>query len=119
MEKGRIETSIGQIIISKDVIAQYAGCVAMTTTGIVGMAMISMRDGVYKLLKKESLRKGVDVSIEDNEISIDFHVIVAYGINVKTIADNVISNVCYEVEQFTGMKVKEINLYIDGVKMID
>ena len=119
MEKGKIKTSIGQIIINKDVIAQYAGCIAMETSGIVGMAMISMRDGVYKLLKKESLRKGVDVVVKDNMIYIDFHIIVAYGINIKTIAENVISNVCYEVEQFTGMKVKEVNIYVEGIKMID
>ena len=52
MERAIVDTSSGQIIIRKDVIAEYAGHVAISTTGIVGMAMISMKDGVYKLLKK-------------------------------------------------------------------
>lgn len=119
MEKGIINTPKGQIIISKDVIAEYAGCVAITTTGIVGMAMISMKDGMYRLLKKQSLKKGISVTVENNEVSIDFHVIVAYGVNIQTIAQNVINTVTYEVESFTGLKVKTVNLYVEGIRMID
>lgn len=119
MKRKTIPTQKGKIIISSDVIAQYAGCVAMSTSGIVGMAAVSIHDGMYRLLKKESLRKGVSVSITDNTISIDFHVMVAFGINIRSISDNVISSVVYEIEQFTGLVVKEVNLYVEGIKMID
>jgi uncharacterized alkaline shock family protein YloU len=119
MEKAIVNTSSGQIIIRKDVIAEYAGHVAISTTGIVGMAMISMKDGVYKLLKKESLRKGINVNIENNKVSIDFHVIVAYGVNIQSIAQNVVNTVTYEVEAFTGLKVKNVNIYVEGITIID
>ncbi|MBQ6857459.1 MAG: Asp23/Gls24 family envelope stress response protein, partial [Lachnospiraceae bacterium] len=88
--------------------------------GIVGMAAVSMKDGLVKLLKRESLTHGINVELdENNEISIDFHVIVSYGISISTVADNLIENVKYKVEEFTGMTVKKINIFVEGVRVID
>ena len=52
---GRIDSGLGQIIIDTDVIATYAGSVAVECFGIVGMAAVSMKDGLVKLLGKNSL----------------------------------------------------------------
>ena len=53
---GRIDSGLGQIIIDTDVIATYAGSVAVECFGIVGMAAVSMKDGLVKLLGKNSLK---------------------------------------------------------------
>ena len=47
---GRIDSGLGQIVIDTDVIATYAGSVAVECFGIVGMAAVSMKDGLVKLL---------------------------------------------------------------------
>lgn len=118
--KGTISTTNGNVTIDESVIAKYAGTVAVGCFGIVGMAAISMKDGLVKLLKKDSLTKGIDVDIdEDNEVVLSFHVIVAYGVSIFTVSDNLVSSVKYEVEQFTGLKVKKINVYVEGVRIID
>ena len=118
--KGRIDSGLGQIIIDTDVIATYAGSVAVECFGIVGMAAVSMKDGLVKLLKKESLTKGIQVGISDeNKITLNFHVVVAYGVSISAVTDNLISNVNYKVEEFTGMSVDKINIYIEGVRVID
>ena len=49
----------------------------------------------------------------------DFHVIVAYGISIGTVSDNLIETVKYKVESFTGMKIAKINIYVEGVRVID
>ena len=118
--KGKIKTDLGQVLVSPEVIAKYAGETAYECFGIVGMAMVSMKDGLVRLLKRDSSKKGINVEInEKNEITIDFHIIVAYGVNVITISDNIISNVKYKVEEFTGMNVKKVNVYVEGVRTID
>ena len=115
-----INTSMGNISIDNEAIAQYAGSVAMECFGVVGMAMISVKDGLVKLLKRESMTKGVGVTVnEDNQITIDFHIITVYGISIATIADNLMNNVKYKVEEFTGMKVEKINIFVEGVRVID
>ena len=52
-------------------------------------------------------------------IEIDFHVIIAYGVAIVTVCDNLIETVKYKVEQFTGMKVNKINIHVEGVRVID
>ena len=109
---GRIDSGLGQIVIDTDVIATYAGSVAV--------AAVSMKDGLVKLLHRDSLKHGISVIItEENKIRLNFHVIVAYGINISTIADNLVSNVKYKVEAFTGMEIEKINIYAEGVRAID
>ena len=118
--KGSMSTNLGIITIDPDVIAKYAGSVAVECFGIVGMAAVSMKDGLVKLLKKESNTKGIHVSInEDNKITLDFHVIVAYGVSISAVTDNLISNVKYRVEEFSDMQVEKINIFIEGVRVID
>ena len=115
-----MSTDLGIITIDPEVIAKYAGSVAVECFGIVGMAAVSMKDGLVKLLKKESLTKGIQVEISDeNKITLNFHVIVAYGVSISAVTDNLISNVKYKVEEFTGMSVDKINIYIEGVRVID
>ena len=118
--KGRISNKMGEIQINPDVIALYAGTIAVECFGIVGMAAVSMKDGLVKLLKRESLTRGIQVHIsDDNHISLDFHVIVAYGVSISAVTENLISNVQYKVEEFSGMPVDKINIYIEGVRVID
>ena len=74
--KGRMNTEFGSILIDTDVIATYAGSVAVECFGIVGMATVNMKDGLVKLLKKDSLKHGINVTLEDNKISLNFNVIV-------------------------------------------
>ena len=110
---------IGKIAIDTDVIATYAGSVAVECFGIVGMAAVSMKDGLVKLLKRDSLKHGINVGITDNKITLEFHVIVAYGVSISAVSDNLISNVKYKVEEFTGLTIEKINILVEGVRVID
>ena len=117
--KGSVTTDFGVITIEPEVVAKYAGTVAVECFGIVGMAAVSMKDGLVKLLKKESLTHGIEVFIsEDNKITIHFHVIVSYGVSISTVCENLVSNVKYRVEEFTGMEVEKININVEGVRVI-
>lgn len=117
--KGLMNTQLGAVIIDPEVIARYAGSVAVECFGIVGMAMVNVKDGIVKLLRGDNLTKGVSVQINDNQITLSFHVIVAYGVSISAVSDNLISNVKYKVEEFTGMKIEKINIFVEGVRVID
>ena len=118
--QGRMKNKLGRISISPEVIAQYAGATAIECFGIVGMAAVGMADGIVRLLKGNSLTRGIKVGIDDaNKISLDFHVIIAYGVSIMTVADNLIENVKYKVTETTGMEIKKINVYVEGVRVID
>ena len=117
--QGQMETNLGKIVIESDVIATYAGSVAVECFGIVGMAAVNVKDVLVKLLKKDYLHHGISVSITDNKITLDFHVIISYGVNIEAVADNLIHTVKYKVESFTGMQIEKINIFVEGVRVID
>ena len=117
--KGRIENKLGTVMIEPEVIAMFAGTTAIESFGIVGMAAVSMKDGLVKLLKMDSITRGINVSLDNNKLVLDFHVIVAYGVSILAVTDNLISNVKYKVEEFTGIEIKKINIFVEGVRVID
>ena len=114
-----INTSMGNISIDNEAIAQYAGSIAMECFGVVGMAGINMRDGLVKLLKLDSMTRGINVMVRNNKLVINFHIIVAYGVSILAVSNNLISNVKYKVEEFTGIEIEKINIFVEGVKVID
>ncbi len=117
---GSFSTDYGKVVINNKVIARMAGLTALECFGIVGMAALSRSDGLVKLLTRNSLSKGIRVDINaENEITIDFHVIVAYGVAVSAVAENLVSNVKYIIETSTGFKVRKINIFVEGVRVID
>ena len=117
MKGSSMNTHMGNITIDKEVIAQYAGTVATECFGIVGMG-ITVKD-VVKLLRKDNLSKGITVTINNNKLTLDFHVIVSYGVSILAVSDNLIDNVKYKVEAFTGMEIEKINFFVEGVRVID
>jgi len=117
--KGYVNTEVGNVSIDTEVIAKYAGSVAVECFGIVGMASLNVKEGIWKLLKMDSITHGIDVKVIDNELFLDFHVIVAFGISIHAVTENLISNVKYKVEEFTGLKISKINIYVEGVRVID
>ena len=117
--KGSMSTDLGIITVNPEVIAKYAGSVAVECFGIVGMAAVNMKDGLVKLLRKDSIKHGINVTINDNKIALDFHVIVAYGVSISAVADNLIGNVKYKLESFTGMEVDRVRILVEGVRVID
>ena len=120
MKGSSMSTHMGKIVVHNEVIAQYAGGVAVECFGIVGMAGVSVKDGLVKLLKMDSITRGITVTLnKNNKLILDFHVIVAYGVSILAVADNLISNVKYKVEEFTGIEIEKINIYVDGVRVID
>ena len=115
--KAYLNNKLGSIQIDPEVIAMYAGMTAVECFGIVGMAAVNMKDGLVRLLKKESLTHGINVAIRDNAVRIDFHVIVSYGVSIRAVAGNLIDSVKYQVEELTGMKVEKINIFVEGVRV--
>ena len=109
----------GSVNVSTNVYTGIVGTAASNCFGVKGMAARSMRDGVYHLLRKESVGKGVRVSFnEDETISIDLHIVVDGGVNLSAVGASIISEVRYVVAKCTGTHVKAVNVYVDSM-MID
>lgn len=115
-----ITNEYGSIDISNDVIATLAGGAAVECYGIVGMASKhQVRDGIAEILGRDNYAKGVIVSQNEGVLDVDMYIIVSYGTKISEIANNVQSAVKYTLEQSLNLKFNAVNIYIQGVRVIN
>ena len=106
----------GNVQVSTNVYIDIAGTAASNCFGVKGMAARSMKDGLYHLLRKESMGKGVRVEFhEDNTLTIDLHIMVEHGVNLTAVGASIISEVRYVVNKYTGTEVRAVNVFVDSV----
>ena len=112
----RVQTPQGEISVSSAVFTAITGAAATNCFGVKGMAARSVTDGVFHLLRKESVGKGVKVEFhEDGTISIALHIIVMSGVNLSAVGASIISEVRYVVQKCTGTEVRAVNVYVDSM----
>lgn len=114
---GKISNELGTIYISEDLLANIAGLAAMECYGLVGMASKKGKDGIVELLKRENLSKGVKVIENQGKLTIDLYVIIEFGIKISVVAENIIDKVKYTVENLTGLKVEQVNVNVESVRV--
>lgn len=117
--RGQMDTEMGRIQIDKSVLAKYAGSAAVECIGVVGMASVNMKDGVAKLLNRDNISHGVAVSLEGGKLKIALHIVVAYGVSITVVVHNLIDNVQYKIEEYTGMEVEKIQVFVESVRVVD
>ena len=112
----RKENESGSVVVSANVYTDIAGTAAANCMSVKGMVARSVSDGVYHLLRKESMGKGVKVHFNDDDtISIDLHVMVGDGVNLNAVGKAIIDEVRYMVTSATGTEVKDVNVFIDSI----
>ena len=110
------ENEKGSVCVTAGVYTDIAGTAASNCFGVKGMAARSVKDGVYHLLRKEAMGKGVRIHFnEDNTISIDLHIMVDNGVNLTAVGNAIISEVRYVVTKSTGTQVKDVNVFVDSM----
>ena len=106
----------GSVTVSAAVYTEIAGTAATNCFGVKGMAARSVQDGLFHLLRKESVGKGVLVEFhDDNTFTIDLHIMVDHGVNLQAVGESIISEVRYVVTKCTGTDIHAVNVYIDSM----
>ncbi len=112
-----MKNALGQINISDNVIASLAGAAAIECYGVVGMSSRNIQDGIAELFGWDSMDKGIDVDIINNEIAVNIYMQVEFGIKINEVAHNVMERVKYSLERNVGMPVREVNVHVQGVRV--
>ena len=106
----------GSVNVSTSVYTDIAGTAALNCLSVKGMVARSVSGGLYHLLRKESVGKGVKVEFhEDNTITVELHVMVGGGVNLNAVGNAIIDEVRYMVQSCTGTEVRAVNVYVDAM----
>lgn len=106
----------GKIEISNDVIAALASKAVSECYGIVGLGKRGA-NGLIEIFKNEQSGKGIKITSTDDGIVIDVYIIIEYGVNIRTVASNIIEKAKYSVEKLTGAKVSNIVINVQSIKV--
>ena len=75
------------------------------------------KNGIVELLSFANGTKGISVDIVDGVVYLNLFVIIQYGTNIAVVSENIIERVKYYIEHQTGLKVGEITINVDGVRV--
>lgn len=106
-----MNNSIGVVKISDEVITVIAGIAASEIKGVYPLFGI---DGNNSFNKKV-ISKGIKVIVDDNNTIIDINVAIDYGVKIPYVIRELQENVKTQIENLTGVKIKEINVYVQRV----
>jgi len=106
----------GMIDISTTAVATIANQAINQCYGVVGMANKNLANGIANLLSRDS-RRGISVTLENDEILIDVYVIVEYGVRIRTVAESIQHTVKFHVEKALGLPVREVNVFVQGLRL--
>lgn len=108
--------SLGNIDISPTAVITIASRAVNQCYGVVGMANKNLVNGIANMLSRDAHR-GIDVVVENDEITIDVYVIIEYGVRIRTVAESVQNTVQFHVEKALGLPVRAVNVYIQGLRL--
>jgi len=111
------QNQFGSVEITAKYLADVAGYAATKCYGVVGMVVRGRKDGIAKLLRIDNMDKGVKIHTGDNTVSIDLFIMVEYGVSINTVCQSIKNSVKYQVESVTGQTVKEVNVFVESVRV--
>jgi uncharacterized alkaline shock family protein YloU len=99
----------GRLTISREAVAEI---VAERTLGCYGVIGLSAGSRVGRIFRRE----GISIDGDARALRIEVHLVVAHGLNLAEVASTVRSQVAYEVERLTGLKVAAVEVVIERVR---
>ena len=108
---------LGNIKIADDVVKTISAKAAQDVSRVYKLAG-GVADEVSKMLGKKRLTNGVKVEVGEKECSVEIYIIVEYGYQISEVAQNVQKSVLTAVSTMTGLKVVEVNVFVQDVKIL-
>lgn len=113
-----IENHIGKISISENYITEIVRHAVCDCFGVADVCSTNTFRSVVSAVTRGKFckRRGVVIRMEDNGITIDLHIKVSYGTNIKANVENIIHKVSFTVEETAGIHVSSVNVFVDDMK---
>jgi len=113
----KVRNEYGTIYIAEDVMMKVVGYAALECYGIVAMSSKRATDGIVEWLGRENLTKGIQIRNVGDMLDVELFIIVEYGISISEVCRTIIETVRYKLESMTGVKVRRVNINVEGIRV--
>ncbi len=104
----------GTVNISEEVVAAIAALAISEVEGVYGLSSSFTAD-LKEMLGRKNMSKGVKLTIQDETVTVECFVVVAYGYEIPAVAAAIQDGVITAVESMAGLKVEAVNVDICGI----
>lgn len=109
------EKELGDVTVSKEVVAIIAALETTKIRGVVGISS-GYRGKSPNILSRKDLAKGVEVWMKPGEAAITIPIITAYEVGIFKVAEEVQNKVKNAICSMTGLKVLKVDVNVQGIK---
>ena len=113
----KFTTDLGLVTVNDDVLVRVAGYATLECYGIVAMSSKRAKDGIVEWLGRENLSKGVQIRNVGDMLDVDLFIVVEYGISIAEVCKTIVDQVRYKLESMTGVKVRKVNISVEGIRV--
>ena len=103
---------LGNIHIAEEVLAAVAAAAAMEVKGVSALAAGT---DIAELLGKKNQSKGVRIHVEEEKVTVELSVMMAYGNTIPEVGKAVQENVKSTMESVTGLEIAAVNVAVAGI----
>ena len=104
----------GTVMISEDVLSTIIAQAISEVEGVVGLSTKPGAD-IAEIIGKKNWGKGVKIDIEDNKLTVDCNLVVAYGQNVVTVAAAAQEAMRNALESMANVELEAVNVNVCGI----
>lgn len=106
---------LGNITVSKEVVAIIAALETVKVKGVVGISS-GHKAGSVDVLPKKDIVKGIEVWMKPGEAAATISIVTDYEVGIFKVAEEIQKKTKNVIEVMTGLKVLKINVNVHGVK---
>ena len=108
------DQSLGTIEVAPRVVEIIAGVAASEIDGVSKMYG-SLANSFVELLGRSDQRRGVKLTSQNDNLTIDIDVYIDYGVSVPKLAAKIQDRVKQQVTLMTDLNVSEVNIHVKGI----
>ncbi|MBO8427033.1 MAG: Asp23/Gls24 family envelope stress response protein [Firmicutes bacterium] len=106
-----------QIQVSTKDIAELVGEVCSSSYGVLGLTKVkNLRSQLVTLLNKDNYIEGILISKIKSKYVIDVHVIVAYGVKISEVVNELRKGIAYNLNKKYGPVFSKVNIYVEELR---
>ena len=102
----------GRTTIAPEVLVTIVKLTVLSVPGVSRLAPIPGR--LNRVFKREA-NDGVEITVENNTVYADVHVIFQRDINVRDVSRTIQNQVARAVQEMVGMEVGKVNVHVEDI----
>ncbi|MFF5212087.1 Asp23/Gls24 family envelope stress response protein [Streptosporangium sp. NPDC000396] len=111
----------GRIKVADEVVEKVAALATLEVPGVATLGEVS--DHAFEAVRERAgtgarrTSRGVSAHVQDRTVAVDVSIVAEYGHVVMDMANEVKTNVARTVSRMLGMRVVEVNVSVDDVRL--